>query len=84
MKGIRTLASITIFAIIYRYLTPVLITPFANKIGDKWNASKATNKEIIHQPAEKNDSAKILDNDEAKKIIAESTNKEINEQKQPA
>ena len=45
IKGIRTLSSITIFAFIYRYATPVLITPLANKIGDRWNAKIAAKKQ---------------------------------------
>lgn len=44
IKGIRTLSSITIFAFIYRYATPVLITPLANRIGDRWNARIAAKK----------------------------------------
>ena len=36
--GFRVLASLSVFAIIYRYATPVLITPVANWIGDKYNA----------------------------------------------
>lgn len=37
-KGIRILASLSVFTLIYRYATPVLITPIANKIGDFLNA----------------------------------------------
>lgn len=44
LKGIRTLASITVFTLIYRYATPVLITPLANMLGDKWNANIAEKK----------------------------------------
>ena len=39
-KGIRTLASIAIFTMIYRFATPILMTPIANKIGDKWNEKR--------------------------------------------
>ena len=60
MKGIRTLASITVFAIIYRYLTPVLITPFANKLGDKWNASRKAKKELAVKPEEQKNDEKTL------------------------
>ena len=38
IKGVRILASLATFTLIYRYITPVLITPIANKIGDKLNA----------------------------------------------
>lgn len=40
-KGFRIISSIGVFALIYRYLTPVLITPCANKIGEHLNAKKA-------------------------------------------
>ena len=41
LKGVRVLASLATFTLIYRYVTPVLITPIANWIGDKVNAKKA-------------------------------------------
>ena len=48
VKGVRALASLAVFTIIYRYATPVLITPFANKIGNKLNErNKAEKKEIV-------------------------------------
>lgn len=34
-KGIPVLASLTVFAFIYRYFTPVAVTPIANFIGNK-------------------------------------------------
>ena len=37
IKGVRILATLATFTLIYRFLTPVLITPIANKIGDKLN-----------------------------------------------
>lgn len=43
-KGIRVLASLLIFTTIYRYVSPVLITPIANKIGDWYNNYKAEKK----------------------------------------
>ena len=39
-KGWKVLGSLTIFTLIYRYLAPVLVTPMANKIGDKLNENK--------------------------------------------
>ena len=45
VKGVRVLASLAVFTIIYRYATPVLITPIANKIGDKINANKQKKRE---------------------------------------
>lgn len=35
LNGVRTLITLAIFALIYRYIAPVLITPLANKIGDR-------------------------------------------------
>ena len=46
MKGFKTLASLSTFTLIYRYITPVAITPGANWIGDKVNSSKKRNKFI--------------------------------------
>ena len=40
VKGIRILSSIGIFALTYRYVTPVLVTPFANWLGNKLNSKK--------------------------------------------
>lgn len=45
-KGVRVLASLATFTMIYRYLTPVLITPIANKIGDKVNEKQKAKKEM--------------------------------------
>ncbi len=33
LKAVRTLLGILTFTLIYRYITPVVVTPFANKIG---------------------------------------------------
>ena len=44
VKGFRSLKTMVLFTIIYRYLTPVLVTPLANKIGDKIAANKAAKK----------------------------------------
>ncbi len=41
LKGVRLLASLATFTLIYRYATPVIITPFANWIGDIVNTKKA-------------------------------------------
>ncbi len=40
-KGIPVLASLTVFTFIYRYFTPVAVTPVANKIGEYINNRKA-------------------------------------------
>lgn len=39
-KGIPVLASLTVFTFIYRFFTPVAITPIANVLGDKINNRK--------------------------------------------
>lgn len=40
IKGVRTLAGIATFTLLYRYIAPVAITPAANKIGEKINSRK--------------------------------------------
>ena len=45
-KGVRILADLMTFTLIYRYAVPVIITPIANKIGDKINAKKAKEKKL--------------------------------------
>ncbi len=44
IQGIRILSSIGIFALTYRYITPVVITPIANLVGDWYNAKRAQKK----------------------------------------
>ena len=46
LQGVRILASLATFTLIYRYLTPVLITPVANWIGDKLTAKKHAKAEL--------------------------------------
>lgn len=48
LKGFRVLIGIVTFTAIYRYLSPVLITPLANWIGNKINA-KSDEKEKLAQ-----------------------------------
>ena len=45
IKGVRILAGLATFTLIYRYITPVLITPIANMIGDKLIANNKAKKE---------------------------------------
>ena len=40
IKGVGTLARLASFTLIYRYLTPVAVTPLANKLGDKYFSKK--------------------------------------------
>ena len=42
--GFSAAKSIIIFGTIYRFISPVLVTPIANKIGNKVNAKKAEKK----------------------------------------
>lgn len=45
LKGFRTLMGIVTFAMMYRYISPVLVTPLSNKLGRKLNA-KIKEKEV--------------------------------------
>lgn len=49
IKGIRVLASLLIFTTVYRYISPVLITPVANKIGDWYNDRREERKRAREQ-----------------------------------
>ena len=40
LKGFKTLSSLLTFTLIYRYASPVIITPLANKVGAKLNSNK--------------------------------------------
>jgi hypothetical protein len=48
LKGFKTLASLGTFTLIYRYVTPVIITPIANAIGGYMN-NKSKEKEAQKQ-----------------------------------
>ena len=50
LKGFRTLAGILTFTMIYRFITPVVITPVANSIGRKINEHKAAKKAQSAEP----------------------------------
>ena len=52
-NGVRILADLMTFTLIYRYVVPVLITPIANKIGDKINASKAEKRRLVQEQQNK-------------------------------
>ena len=39
-KGIKALKGLVAFATIYRYISPVLVTPFANKLGEMYLNSR--------------------------------------------
>ena len=49
LKGISVLASLSVFTLIYRFATPVLITPVANWISNKINENKKA--ETNNKPA---------------------------------
>lgn len=38
--GIKTAFSLMVFGVIYRFISPVFVTPFANKLGSKFNEKK--------------------------------------------
>ena len=46
LKGFNALTSLITFTLIYRYLTPVLITPVANWIGRKVNGENAPKEQV--------------------------------------
>lgn len=50
LKNFGSLMGLLTFTLIYRYVTPVLVTPLANKLGDKLNARKKA-KQMAMQPA---------------------------------
>ena len=43
LKGVKALGTLFTFTLIYRYVTPVVITPIANRIGEKINAKRKEN-----------------------------------------
>ena len=72
-KGIRVLASLLIFTTIYRYISPVLITPIANKIGDWYNDRREAKKaEKAKEVALNSDAGK------AKEVSINSDNVKVN------
>ncbi len=77
IKGFRTLSSITVFAFIYRYFTPVVMTPIANWLGDKLNAYK-------HSLKDNADSAKEVELNLNQDIAQESSINSENKEKQVA
>lgn len=40
VRNVRTLTTLLTFTLIYRYITPVIVTPAANWLGDRMNARK--------------------------------------------
>lgn len=53
LKGFKTLASLATFTLIYRYVTPVIITPIANKVGAKFNEKRVAKREAEQAQAVK-------------------------------
>lgn len=69
-KGVRILADLMTFTLIYRYAVPVIITPIANKIGDKINAKKAEEKRLAQeQQNQKAEEIKMPEQKELKKAV---------------
>ena len=44
LKGVKTLGNLVTFTLIYRYASPVIITPLANWIGNKLNGNETDKK----------------------------------------
>ena len=70
LKGFRTLASITVFALIYRYFTPVIMTPVANWFGDKLNAKKAEEAKLTEVEAQTTAKEVSINEDKESKQVA--------------
>lgn len=51
MKGFNTAKSLLIFAVMYRYVAPVLVTPLASKIGNLINGKDNKAKKVAQKPA---------------------------------
>jgi len=51
LKGFKTLSTLLTFTLIYRYVTPVVITPVANAIGDRLNAKRKAKQEQKNKTA---------------------------------
>ena len=51
MKGFNTAKSLLIFAVMYRYVAPVLVTPLASKIGNLINGKDDKAKKTAQKPA---------------------------------
>ena len=51
MKGFNTAKSLLIFAVMYRYVAPVLVTPLASKIGNLINGKDDKAKKAAQKPA---------------------------------
>lgn len=47
IKAVGSLSRLASFTLIYRYLTPVLVTPIANMLGDKHIANKKAKEEAV-------------------------------------
>lgn len=90
LKGFPVLMSLFTFTLIYRYLTPVAITPLANWLGEKFNNKKSqqvesddnksldVNKPEIATKIEMNNTGKYDKNDDtrAQKIELETAKKD--------
>ena len=57
------------FTLIYRYAVPVIITPIANKIGDKINAKKAEEKRLAQEQQNNAQEIKMTEQKELKKAV---------------
>lgn len=70
LKGFRTLLSIITFTTIYRYVSPVAITPLANWIGRKVNKPEAPKQEVQKSAGNIVDDMKYVNNKTNKISVA--------------
>ena len=69
LKGFNALTSLITFTLIYRYLTPVLITPVANWIGRKLNGEDENEQQKIADNQPKTKTIKMPEQKELKKAV---------------
>ena len=69
LKGFNALTSLITFTLIYRYLTPVLITPVANWIGRKLNGEDEKEQQKIADNQPKTKTIKMPEQKELKKAV---------------
>lgn len=66
LKNFRALAGLAVFTLIYRYITPVAVTPLANKIGNRINEKKK-----VQQAQLEAQTPQIQAQNESKEIVLE-------------
>lgn len=86
LNGVRILAGLATFTLIYRYVAPVLITPAANWIGDRINAKRKAKaaeaseaKTVVMTPSDNNSKSDLKT--EAKTIVMDNSDDATKENK---